>query len=57
MSQSVAVLGNEVTLIRIQNNGDFIDFYDGENFTTLGKLVAQSIYDITLWHSYTQTFQ
>ncbi|EDW43922.1 GM19196 [Drosophila sechellia] len=31
--------GNEVTHIKIQNNGDFFDLYGGEKFATLPELV------------------
>lgn len=31
--------GNEVTHIKIQNNGDFFDLYGGEKFATLAELV------------------
>lgn len=32
--------GNEVTNIRIQNQGDFYDLYGGETFATLAELIA-----------------
>lgn len=32
--------GNEVTNIRIQNQGDFYDLYGGEKFATLAELIA-----------------
>ncbi|VEL32106.1 unnamed protein product [Protopolystoma xenopodis] len=31
--------GDEVTHIRIQNTGDFLDLYGGEKFATLSELV------------------
>lgn len=31
--------GQEVTHIKIQNNGDFFDLYGGEKFATLSELV------------------
>ena len=31
--------GNEVTHVRIQNQGDFYDLYGGEKFATLAELI------------------